>query len=298
MNNNKLLKKTISKIAFITTIISAVVINEQILINKIKKQKEKFEAEKELLEKKISQLEEKNKVFKDTSFRFYKVLRNDVDFDSFEKIYQDSFVYDKENVFEKYRQDTLSKELILDYDSLDFEIDRKQSDDLLKKELDAFDKFKESDSIENILENGQNFLNLALNVMRLHNRSIGNSLIRILDNSDEQNDREYKARYFMFKVKGKNKVYASKYDLMADYYRLMFIKNVSEYKKTTKYMNSIVDSLTNEYNIQRENDSIAFEIDKNNKIDSLFNSPKKNELLKPYEFNICNLDSIIKNNLR
>ena len=102
----------------------------------------------------------------------------------------------------------------------------------------------------------------------------------------------------MFKVKGKNKVYASKYDLMADYYRLMFIKNVSEYKKTTKYMNSIVDSLTNEYNLQRENDSIAFEIDKNNKIDSLFNSPKKNEFLKPYEFNICNLDSIIKNNLR
>ena len=294
MNYKNVLKKHISKSAVLTTIVGAIVINEQVLLARLKREKEKFEAEKEILNKKISILEEKNRNSKDTSFRFYKVLRNNADYESFEKLCKDTFVYNDTNVFNKYRVDSLSKKLIEDYDSLSFVLDRKKSNKLLDEELEAFEKFKQSDSIPLILENGKIFLNSMLNIMKYHNRSVGNSLVRILDNSEETNDREFKARYLMFKVKGKNKMYKSKYDMTADYYRLIFIRNVSQYKRTARYINRIVDSLTNEYNIKRTNDSIAFEVNKNRKIDSLLNTPVKKELFSPYKFKNFNLKNIAR----
>ena len=242
MNDKNVLKKHISKIAIFTTIISAVILNEQILLGRLKKQKEKFEAEKEILNNKIAYLKEKNKALeKDTSFRFYKILRNGANYEEFEKISNDSFVWDKENVYEKYRADSLSLELLENYDSISFEKDKKHSNDLLDKELEAFDKFNDSDSIDLILENGQVFLNLLVDIMKFHNRSVNNNLTRILENSDEVIDREFKARYFMFGVKAKNQIYPTKYDMTADYYRILFLKNVLMYRKTAKYINSIVD---------------------------------------------------------
>lgn len=276
MNDKNVLKKHISKIAIFTTIISAVILNEQILLGRLKKQKEKFEAEKEILNNKIAYLKEKNKALeKDTSFRFYKILRNGANYEEFEKISNDSFVWDKENVYEKYRADSLSLELLENYDSISFEKDKKHSNDLLDKELETFDKFKNSDSIDLILENGQVFLNSLVDIMKFHNRSVNNNLTRILENSDEVIDREFKARYFMFGVKAKNQIYPTKYDMTADYYRILFLKNVLMYRKTAKYINSIVDSLTNVYNAEKERDSIEFEIKKNKKIDSLLNFPSK-----------------------
>ncbi len=279
MNDKNVLKKHISKIAIFTTIISAVILNEQILLGRLKKQKEKFEAEKEILNNKIAYLKEKNKALeKDTSFRFYKILRNGANYEEFEKISNDSFVWDKENVYEKYRADSLSLELLENYDSISFEKDKKHSNDLLDKELEAFDKFKDSDSIDLILENGQVFLNSLVDIMKFHNRSVNNNLTRILENSDEVIDREFKARYFMFGVKAKNQIYPTKYDMTADYYRILFLKNVLMYRKTAKYINSIVDSLTNVYNAEKERDSIEFEIKKNKKIDSLLNFPSKKDV--------------------
>ena len=279
MNDKNVLKKHISKIAIFTTIISAVILNEQILLGRLKKQKEKFEAEKEILNNKIAYLKEKNKALeKDTSFRFYKILRNGANYEEFEKISNDSFVWDKENVYEKYRADSLSLELLENYDSISFEKDKKHSNDLLDKELEAFDKFNDSDSIDLILENGQVFLNLLVDIMKFHNRSVNNNLTRILENSDEVIDREFKARYFMFGVKAKNQIYPTKYDMTADYYRILFLKNVLMYRKTAKYINSIVDSLTNVYNAEKERDSIEFEIKKNKKIDSLLNFPSKKDV--------------------
>ena len=279
MNDKNVLKKHISKIAIFTTIISAVILNEQILLGRLKKQKEKFEAEKEILNNKIAYLKEKNKALeKDTSFRFYKILRNGANYEEFEKISNDSFVWDKENVYEKYRADSLSLELLENYDSISFEKDKKRSNDLLDKELEAFDKFKDSDSIDLILENGQVFLNSLVDIMKFHNRSVNNNLTRILENSDEVIDREFKARYFMFGVKAKNQIYPTKYDMTADYYRILFLKNVLMYRKTAKYINSIVDSLTNVYNAEKERDSIEFEIKKNKKIDSLLNFPSKKDV--------------------
>ena len=279
MNDKNVLKKHISKIAIFTTIISAIILNEQILLGRLKKQKEKFEAEKEILNNKIAYLKEKNKALeKDTSFRFYKILRNGANYEEFEKISNDSFVWDKENVYEKYRADSLSLELLENYDSISFEKDKKHSNDLLDKELEAFDKFNDSDSIDLILENGQVFLNLLVDIMKFHNRSVNNNLTRILENSDEVIDREFKARYFMFGVKAKNQIYPTKYDMTADYYRILFLKNVLMYRKTAKYINSIVDSLTNVYNAEKERDSIEFEIKKNKKIDSLLNFPSKKDV--------------------
>ena len=67
--------------------------------------------------------------------------------------------------------------------------------------------FHNSDSIPAILENGQLFLQSLLNTMKQQNHAMGMSLSRNLNNTEEENEREFKARYFMFQIKTKNKIF-------------------------------------------------------------------------------------------
>ena len=285
MNDNNVLKKYLTKIGIVGGIFSAVIINEQVLLKRLEKQKEKYEAEKEILENKMDSLENKMAFLRDTSFRFYEYLPNGGDFKAFDSINKTSFINKTENIYEKYRPLELNEELIQNVDSID--CDTINHNVLLDREIFLFEEFKKSDSIPMILENGQAFLNSLIDVMKFQNKSLNGGLSRIINNSPEENDREFRARYFMFNVKAKNKMYDSKWALTADYYRTIFIKNVSAYKRTSKYLTGIVDSLSNIYNIERENDSIKFEIDKKQKLDSILNSPIKQKYTSFHNFDFA-----------
>ena len=118
--------------------------------------------------------------------------------------------------------------------------------------------------------------------MSQHNSELNGSLVKIIENTDEQNDREYKARYLMFKVKTKNKMYPNHYALKSDFYRAVFLKNVSVYRRTAKKLTQIVDSLTTQYQDEITKDSLAFEQDKNRRIDSLLNSKPKVKIVPTF----------------
>ncbi len=281
MSKNKQIKQFAYKAGILTLIGSAVIINEQLLLHKLEKQNQNFNLEKATLQNKISELEkreERRKIENDTSFRFYKHLHNGIPYEEFEAIDTLSFHNTKENPFEQYRPQELTKELIERNDSL---LTTHQSyDKLLNEQEKYYQAMNESDSISTTLQNGQLFLQSLLNTMSQHNHELNGKLIKIIENSDEKNDREFKARYFMFQIKTKNKMYSSPYKLKEDFYYSIFLKNVSIYRRTAKQLTQIVDSLNAQYKEEIKQDSLTFEHNKNRRIDSLLNSkPKLN--LKP-----------------
>ncbi|MBR5598450.1 MAG: hypothetical protein IKW39_00250 [Alphaproteobacteria bacterium] len=295
MKDNKYFKKYIQGFAFWATVIGSVVANEQILLKKLKNQKEEYETQKDILEKKISELNEKNKILSDTSFRFYEHLVNGANYEEFKKVSDAEFVRNSENIYEKYRPQALSEDLILSLDSA-CDIKKVKHNTLFDKQMNDFEKFSNSDTITDILKNGQIFLNSTLELMAHQNKALGNSLTRILNNSDEENDREFKARYFMFKVKTKNQMYSNSYNLMSDYYKAIFLKNTTVYKRTASYLNNIVDSLSLEYEQSIEKDSVEFERKKNQKLDSILNNPpkEKNISFKDYALIFKNWNDSIR----
>ena len=273
---DKQIKQFAYKAGILTLIGSAVIINEQLLHRKLEKQSKNFAQEKAILQNKISELENKEKrrqIENDTSFRFYKHLRNGIDYSLFEAIDTLTFHNTKENPFEQYRPQELTKELIEKNDSL---LGEPQSyDKFLDEQEKYYQAMNDSTDIENTLKNGQLFLQSLLNTMSQHNNELNGNLIKIIDNSDEKNDREYKARHFMFKIKTKNKIYQNRYDLKSDFYRVIFLKNVSVYRRTAKQLTQIVDSLNTQHQQEVTQDSLTFEHDKNRRIDSLLNSKPK-----------------------
>jgi len=273
---DKQIKQFAYKAGILTLIGSAVIINEQLLHRKLEKQSKNFAQEKAILQNKISELENKEKrrqIENDTSFRFYKHLRNGIDYSLFEAIDTLTFHNTKENPFEQYRPQELTKELIEKNDSL---LGEPQSyDKFLDEQEKYYQAMNDSTDIENTLKNGQLFLQSLLNTMSQHNNELNGNLIKIIDNSDEKNDREYKARHFMFKIKTKNKIYQNRYDLKSDFYRVIFLKNVSVYRRTAKQLTQIVDSLSTQHQQEVTQDSLTFEHDKNRRIDSLLNSKPK-----------------------
>ena len=79
-------------------------------------------------------------------------------------------------------------------------------------------------------------------------------------------------------------MYENRHSLNADFYRLVFLKNVSVYRRTANMLTQIVDSLDNQYKKEIKQDSIAFENDKSRHIDSILSSKPKNNYIKPYPF--------------
>ena len=270
---DKQIKQFAYKAGILTLIGSAVIINEQLLLHKLEKQNKNFNLEKTTLQNKISELEkreERRRIENDTSFRFYKHLRDGIDYKEFEAIDTLSFRNTKENPFEQYRPQELTKELVKQNDSL---LTTHQSyDKLLNEQEKYYQAMNDSNSITTILQNGQLFLQSLLNTMSQHNHELDGRLIKIIDNSDEKNDREFKARYFMFQIKTKNKMYPSRYKLKEDFYHTIFLKNVSVYRRTAKQLTQIVDSLNTQYQEEVKQDSLAFEYNKKRRIDSLLNS--------------------------
>ena len=280
---DKQIKQFAYKAGILTLIGSAVIINEQLLHRKLEKQGKTFAQEKAILQNKISELEKREKrrqIEGDTSFRFYKHLPNGIDYSHFEAIDTLTFHKTKENTFEQYRPQELTKELIEKNDSLLGE--PKLYNQLLDEQEQYYQAMNDSDSITNTLKNGQLFLQSLLNTMSQHNSELNGSLVKIIENTDEQNDREYKARYLMFKVKTKNKMYPNHYALKSDFYRAVFLKNVSVYRRTAKKLTQIVDSLTTQYQDEITKDSLAFEQDKNRRIDSLLNSKPKVKIVPTF----------------
>ena len=276
MSENKQIKQFAYKAGIITLIGSAVIINEQLLLHRLEKQNKESATQKAILQNKISELEkreERRKIENDTSFRFYKHLRNGIDYKEFEAIDTLSFHNTKENPFEQYRPQELTKELIEQNDSL---LTTHQSyDKLLDEQEKYYQAMNDSDSITTTLQNGQLFLQSLLNTMRQHNNELNGKLTKIIENSDEQNDREFRARYFMFQIKTKHKMYTSRYKLKEDFYHTIFLKNVSIYRRTAKQLTQIVDSLDTQYKEGINQDSLTFEYNKNRRIDSLLNSTPK-----------------------
>lgn len=276
MSENKQIKQFAYKAGIITLIGSAVIINEQLLLHRLEKQNKESATQKAILQNKISELEkreERRKIENDTSFRFYKHLRNGIDYKEFEAIDTLSFHNTKENPFEQYRPQELTKELIEQNDSL---LTTHQSyDKLLDEQEKYYQAMNDSDSITTTLQNGQLFLQSLLNTMRQHNNELNGKLTKIIENSDEQNDREFRARYFMFQIKTKHKMYPSRYKLKEDFYHTIFLKNVSIYRRTAKQLTQIVDSLDTQYKEGINQDSLTFEYNKNRRIDSLLNSTPK-----------------------
>ena len=279
MSEHKQIKKFAYKAGILTLIGSSIIINEQILCHRLNKQKKEFSQQKEILQNRIKELElQKNN--SNTSFVFYKHLRNNVDYKDFEAIDTLTFQNKKENPFEQYRPQELTKELVENNDS------SISSPLPYNKQLDEQEKFfkamNESDSIIHTLQNGQQLLQSLLNTMIQHNHYMGGSLSRIIDNTEEENDREFKARSLMFKVKTKNKIYQNQHELNRDFYRIIFLKNTSVYKRTANMLTQIVDSLTNKYKEEIKQDSLAFEENKNRQIDSLLNSTPKTNYTIPF----------------
>ena len=273
MSANKQIRQFAYKAGILTLIGSAVIINEQLLQRKLEKQSQNFAQEKAILQNKISELEkreERRQIESDTSFRFYKHLRNGIDYKEFEAIDTLTFQNYKENIFEQYRPQELTKELIEKNDNMLSE--HKSYNQLFDEQEKYYQAMNDSDSITGTLQNGQLFLQSLLNTMSQHNHELHGSLIKIIENSDEQNDREFKARYFMFKVKTKNKMYKTPYDLKSDFYRTVFLKNVSIYRRTSQKLTQIVDSLNTQYQEEVKQDSLTFEYNKKRRIDSLLNS--------------------------
>ncbi len=274
MLNNKQIKQFAYKAGILTLIGSSVIINEQILRHRIKKQAQEFSIQKQILQNKITQLEEKANN-SNTSFVFYEHLRNGVDYNTFKALDTLTFHNNKENIYEQYRPQELTPELIDSVDSIPLQPLP------YNKQLDEQEKFfnamNNSDSILHTLQNGQQFLQSLLNTMIQHNHSMGGNLSRIINNTEEENEREFKARALMFKVKTKNQIYKNQYELNRDFYRIVFLKNTSVYKRTARMLTQIVDSLSNQYQEEIKQDSLAFEDTKNRRIDSLFNThPKPN----------------------
>ncbi|MBQ8436658.1 MAG: hypothetical protein IJX20_03305 [Alphaproteobacteria bacterium] len=273
MSGNKQIKQFAYKAGLFALISGSVIINEQLLLHKLEKQNKNFNLEKTTLQNKISELEkreERRRIENDTSFRFYKHLRDGIDYKEFEAIDTLSFRNTKENPFEQYRPQRLTKELVEQNDSL---LTTHQSyDKLLNEQEKYYQAMNDSNSITTILQNGQLFLQSLLNTMSQHNHELDGRLIKIIDNSDEKNDREFKARYFMFQIKTKNKMYPSRYKLKEDFYHTIFLKNVSVYRRTAKQLTQIVDSLDAQYKDEIKQDSLAFEYNKKQRIDSLLNS--------------------------
>ena len=120
-------------------------------------------------------------------------------------------------------------------------------------------------------------------MMSKHNHAMGGSLARAIKNSDAENERELKARYLMFEMKTKHKMYFNRHDLSVDFYRIVFLKNLSLYKQTAKFMTSLTDSLENNYLKKVQQDSLLFEREKRRQIDSIIKEKPRIPLLK-YNF--------------
>ena len=192
MSANKQIRQFAYKAGILTLIGSAVIINEQLLQRKLEKQSQNFAQEKAILQNKISELEkreERRQIESDTSFRFYKHLRNGIDYKEFEAIDTLTFQNYKENIFEQYRPQELTKELIEKNDSMLRE--HKSYNQLFDEQEKYYQAMNDSDSITGTLQNGQLFLQSLLNTMSQHNHELHGSLIKIIENSDEQNDREF-----------------------------------------------------------------------------------------------------------
>ena len=165
MSEHKQIKKFAYKAGILTLIGSSIIINEQILCHRLNKQKKEFSQQKEILQNRIKELElQKNN--SNTSFVFYKHLRNNVDYKDFEAIDTLTFQNKKENPFEQYRPQELTKELVENNDS------SISSPLPYNKQLDEQEKFfkamNESDSIIHTLQNGQQLLQSLLNTMIQH----------------------------------------------------------------------------------------------------------------------------------
>ena len=285
MNNKNILKKYLSRATILASVVVAVVINEQLLLKRIKNQKERYEAEKEILSSKIAKLENEVSYLKDTSFRFYEHFFNGADYEDLERLNNLKFKRNDENIYVQYRPLELNEELFNKLDTVKRDTIL-SGNELFDKQLDTLDKFNKSDSVFCILQNGKAFLDATLEIMHHQNKFFNGNLSRFLRNSDEENDREFKARYFMFNIKAKNKMYSTPSDLTADYYKTLFIKNTSIYKRTAGYMNNLIDSLCFEYEEKIFSDSIKFENDRRKKIDSLLNNPIKHKEITFYDLGV------------
>lgn len=262
------LKKYALKVGLLTTIIGAPLFSNYSLRKQIEIQKADFEAQKEILQNKIEQLRNP-----DTTFRFYEHFANGADYNIIKKIKDRKLHPKKQNIFEQYRPTPLSEETIINNnDSL---ISTTSDYKLLNIQQQHIDDFQQSDNVVDILANGKLFLESTLNLMSKHNKAMGGSLVRVLKNSEEVNNREFNARYFMFKMKTKHKMYFDKSSLTSDFYRLTFLKNVSIYKRMEKYLTRIVDSLSLQHRKEEIRDSMLFERNKNREIDSIISAKPK-----------------------
>lgn len=268
------LKKNLLKAGLFTTIACAFIYgNERKWAERLNQEKVRFEKEKKVLEQKIKELESR-----DTSFRFYEHFANGADYKEILKIENMQFVNTKENPYAKYRPLPLSKELIVKNDTV---LKKKPHDsDLFNAREKALRDFNASTSVEDILENGNRFLKVTLDMMTKHNHAMGGTLARALRQSDEQNEREFQARFVMFELKTKHKMYSSRHDLTVDFYKAVFLKNLSQYKRVAAALTSLSDSIDNAYKRDVFCDSVRFEKEKQHKIDSILNAEPPFEL--PY----------------
>ena len=118
MNNKNILKKYLSRATILASIVGAVVINEQLLLRRLKNQKERYEAEKELLSSKITKLENEVSCLKDISFRFYEHFSNGADYKDLEKLNNLKFKRNDENIYVQYRPLELNEELFNKLDTI------------------------------------------------------------------------------------------------------------------------------------------------------------------------------------
>ncbi len=271
------LKQTLLKTGLLAAIAGALVCHEQKWRRELAQERADFAMQKDSLISKINSL--KNK---DCSFRFYEHFANGADYRTIKAIQDSCFTNRKKNIYAMYRPQPLSAELIEQNDSSQ----RKYPHDskLFNLQQQALSDFEASDSLPEILQNGNRYLKATLDIMSKQNHAMGGSLTRVLENSDEVNEREFKARYLMFDLKAKNKIYTNKHDLTTDFYKVIFIKNVLLYKQTARYLTRLTDSLQTEYCLEAKRDSALFEHKKRQQIDSLLHAKPETPA---FHFNIA-----------
>lgn len=251
--------------------------NEQKWQKRLAVERANFEMQKNLLEQKIDELQNR-----DTSFRFYEHFANGADYREIRAIEEMRFINTKENPYAIYKPQKLTAELIEKNDTALKE--HLHDSELFLQQQNAAQAFENSDSLSQTLKNGNLYLRSTLNIMTKHNRAMGGSLVRALENSDEQNEREFKIRYMMFTLKTKNKMYFNQHDLTTDFYKALFLKNLALYKKTEFYLTSLTDSLEAVHRLSVARDSVAFEKDKRHKIDSILNAKPDVSQLRRFDY--------------
>ena len=270
------MKRTLFKAGLCAAAASALFFNEKKWENRLLKERADFDIQKEILLNKINLLENR-----DTSFRFYEHFANGADYKTIKAIEQRTFVRPQNNIYAQYRPKALSAEVIENnYAAMAKNL---HDSDLEFRRRQALEAFQNSDSVPDILENGSRFMQATLDMMSKHNHAMGGSLARAIKNSDAENERELKARYLMFEMKTKHKMYFNRHDLSVDFYRIVFLKNLSLYKQTAKFMTSLTDSLENNYLKKVQQDSLLFEREKRRQIDSIIKEKPRIPLLK-YNF--------------